>query len=155
MDATLGPDVVPAADGGKAWKAATKRKGLGPVAAANHAGKECVRVQKVPAPPGSGARKLLAELGHPNKRSLRLKGGDQRAEAARGAVQKQVRRRNALNNKRHASSQMLAGAFLRHRPGLKPLAEAVASWLAAKVDKEDPLTCWTPGVPHEVDEPAA
>ena len=152
FDNAIGPKAVLAADGGKAWQACAKKKKLGPVASASHQQKQYVQVVKVPAPANSGAKQLLQKLGHPGKRSLRVKGGDQRAESALSAVKHTLRRRNGLHNGRHAGSNMLSAAFLRHHPGLKPLGQAVRDFLQSVVDKEDPETYWVVGEQHEGDE---
>ena len=150
LDHLLGQTML-AGDGSWAWKQHAKKNGLGPVLDATHQKKEYVKLHKVPAPSGSVAKKVLEKLGHPMKRKLRVKGGGNRAEAAIGAVKGVLRRRNGLKNGRHAGSNMLAAAFSKHHPGLRPLGLAVKGFLSRVVDKKDPLTYWKPGAQHKFD----
>ena len=81
-------------------------------------------------------------MGHPEQRVLRVKGGDQRAEATIGAVKNVLRRRCQLKNVVHADTNALAAAFNREAPGLRALAEGVSIFLNIVVDKKNPTTYW-------------
>ena len=147
----LGQQVILCADGAHSFRNFAKKKNMSPVAFANHAKKEYVKLHSIPAPPGSGAHKLLKTLGHPEKRKLRVKGGDNLAEAGLGAVKSVLRRRGGLKNNRHIGSAMLAAAYSRHFPGLKNLGKAVKVFLDRVVDIESPKTYWVPARQHAQD----
>ena len=71
-------------------------------------------------------------------------GVERRAASAFSSVKRSVRCRNGLQNARHASNNMLAGAFLRHHPGITSLGQAVQAFLHKRVDKKsDPSTYGT------------
>ena len=142
LDSWLGPKVVLCGDGAQSWNKYSKSRGLGPTASASHQQKEYVSIKKIPAPPGSSAAWLLSEMGHPEKKVLRVKGGDQRAEATIGAVKNVLRRRCQLRSVVHADTNALAAAFNRESPGLRALAEGVAVFLNIVVDKQNPTTYW-------------
>ena len=147
----LGEQVVLFADGALSWRKFAKAKNMSPVAFANHAKKEFVKLHSLPAPRGSGAHKVLEKLGHPEKRKLRAKGGDNHAEAGLGAVKSVLRRRGGLKNNRHIGSAMLSAAYSRHFPGLKNLGKAVKVFLNSVADIENPSTYWVPGRQHAQD----
>ena len=140
LDMWLGSNVVLCGDGAKSWAKYAKSRGYGKVAAANHGKKVWVQVTKLPAPRGSSAAWLLQKMGHPRKRVLRVKGGDQRAEAAIQAVKRVLRRRNQLFNANNIGTNAMAAAFNRENPGLRPLGKAVRMFLAKVVDRRDPAS---------------
>ena len=108
------------------------------VASANHNRKEYVRVQTLPAPPRSSAARLVRSWGHPEKRTVKVKGGDQHTEGTFSAVKRALRKRNALNNTRRAGAHAAAAAFNRETPGLRALGAGVAVFLNSVMDKQDP-----------------
>ena len=81
-----------------------------------------------------------------NPQVLRLKSGDNKAEANFGGVKRRMKRRNAFQNPKHAGAQFLASNWDLKHPGPEGLARAVQSWLAAHVDKVDPAVAWSAGV---------
>ena len=70
-------------------------------------------------------------------------GVERLAASAFSAVKRIVRCRSGLQNAHHASNNMLAGAFLRHHPGITSLGQAVQAFLHKRVDKSDPSTYGT------------
>ena len=88
------------------------------------------------------------------KGKLRLKGGDNRLEASFGAVKRGLRRKNALQNSRHAGANFFAAAYLRHSPGLAGVGKAVRHWLSTVVGKADPYKAWVVSKADPFDEPA-
>ena len=137
LDHLLGHNML-AGDGSWAWKQIAKQQGLGQVLYAVHKNKKYVRLHHVEAGPGTVARNVLDALGHPRTKQLRVKGGDNRTEAAIGAVKSALRRRNHCKKGRHACANLLAASFSRHHPGLRSLGLAVRGFMSTQVDHLKP-----------------
>ena len=82
-------------------------------------------------------------MGHPEKKVLRVKGGDQRAEGTANAVKSVLRRRNQQKDATYAERNAMAAAFNKETPGLVALSKGVATFLASVVDKQNPSTYWS------------
>jgi hypothetical protein len=131
-------------DSAQAYKQAAKKSPVAvPHATVVHQKKNFTRVVHFPTKHlSSRLQKLAAKLPTSSSRTLRVRAGDQGAEAVFGSIKRNIARLNLKSSTKTATVNFLAAAFLHKNTGFEEVARGVAEYRRMITGSTSPSTAF-------------